>query len=156
MFFRKDKNYNNNKENKNNKEEKEIVVEWIKSRNLMTGEKEIAKIVNMSAPAISQRIIKLEESGIIDSFTIKINYNAFGMSVHQFIHATMIQMSHKNYLNFIEKYSENIINHYRISGDTCYIMETYFKTSEELDEFLIELNSYANYKVNTIINNLKC
>ena len=78
------------------------------------------------------------------------------MSVHQFIHATMMQMSHKNYLNFIEKYSENIINHYRISGDTCYIMETYFKTSEELDEFLIELNSYANYKVNTIINNLKC
>lgn len=46
MFFRKDKNYNNNKENKNNnKEEKEIVVEWIKSRNLITGEKEIAKIV---------------------------------------------------------------------------------------------------------------
>ena len=46
MFFRKDKNYNNNKENKNNnKEEKEIVVEWIKSRNLITGEKEIAKII---------------------------------------------------------------------------------------------------------------
>lgn len=46
MFFRKDKNYNNNKENKNNnKEEKEIVVEWIKSRDLMTGEKEIAKII---------------------------------------------------------------------------------------------------------------
>ena len=118
--------------------------------------KEIAQIVNMSAPAISQRIIKLEESGVIDIFTIKINYNALGMSIHQFIHVKMIQMSHKNYLNFVEKYSKNVINHYRISGDTCYIMETYFKTSEELDKFLIELNSYANYKVNTIINNLKC
>ena len=132
-----------------------IIIDLLK-KNSRIKVKEIAKIVNMSAPAISQRIIKLEESGIIDSFTIKINYNALGMSVHQFIHATMIQMSHKNYLNFIEKYSENIINHYRISGDTCYIMETYFKTSEELDKFLIELNSYANYKVNTIINNLKC
>ena len=69
--------------------------------------KEIAQIVNMSAPAISQRIIKLEESGVIDVFTIKINYNALGMSIHQFIHVKMIQMSHKNYLNFVEKYSKS-------------------------------------------------
>lgn len=35
-------------------------------------------------------------------------------------------------------------------------METCFKTSEKLDNFFIELNSYVNYKVSTIINNLKC
>ena len=131
-----------------------IIIDLLK-KNSRIKVKEIAKIVNMSAPAISQRIIKLEESGIIDSFTIKINYNALGMSVHQFIHATMIQMSHKNYLNFIEKYSENIINHYRISGDTCYMLETRFNTNEELTDFLRKLNIYANYKVNTVISVLK-
>jgi transcriptional regulator len=117
--------------------------------------KEIAQIVNMSAPAISQRIIKLEESGVIDIFTIKINYNALGMSIHQFIHVKMIQMSHKNYLNFVEKYSKNVINHYRISGNTCYMLETRFNTNEELTDFLRKLNIYANYKVNTVISVLK-
>ena len=52
-----------------------IIIDLLK-KNSRIKVKEIAKIVNMSAPAISQRIIKLEESGIIDSFTIKINYNA--------------------------------------------------------------------------------
>ena len=108
--------------------------------------KEIAQIVNMSAPTISQRIIKLEESGVVDVFTIKINYNALGMSIHQ---------SHKNYLNFVEKYSKNVINHYRISGDTCYMLETRFNTNEELTDFLRKLNIYANYKVNTVISVLK-
>ena len=47
------------------------------------------------------------------------------------------------------------MKHYRISGDTCYMLETRFNTNEELTDFLRKLNIYANYKVNTVISVLK-
>ncbi|WP_265182913.1 Lrp/AsnC ligand binding domain-containing protein [Bacillus gaemokensis] len=61
---------------------------------------------------------------------------------------------HKPFLSFVQRQSciENI---YKISGDGCYLTEGFFSSHQELDEFLEELNTYANYKLSIVINNMK-
>ena len=104
MFFRKDKNYNNNKENKNNKEEKEIVVEWIKSRDLMTGEKEIAKIV-----LDNEKEIKVSE---LFKSEIAKNPNIIACRVNNAVKSLLYVVKENCSIELIDTYNEDGRNIY--------------------------------------------
>lgn len=43
--------------------------------------RELAKRVNLSPPSVAERIKKLEDCGIIEGYTIKINEKALGMDI---------------------------------------------------------------------------
>ncbi|WP_235783822.1 Lrp/AsnC ligand binding domain-containing protein [Planococcus glaciei] len=45
-----------------------------------------------------------------------------------------------------------MLNNYKISGDSCYLLECKFPSSAELDRFLIKLNEHVNYKLSIVIN----
>lgn len=44
--------------------------------------RELSKRVNLSPPSVAERIRKLEDNQIIESYTIKINKSALGLSIH--------------------------------------------------------------------------
>lgn len=116
--------------------------------------KEIAEQVHLSAPTVSQRLIKLEEDGVIKKYTLQTNLSKTGYPIHIFIFTTMISPSHTQYLAYIEGNKRHILNHYRTSGISCYLMEARFETNNQLNLFLENLNKYANYSVLTVINHL--
>lgn len=43
--------------------------------------RELSKRVNLSPPSVTERIRKLEDSGIIEGYTIKINEAALGLKI---------------------------------------------------------------------------
>lgn len=114
--------------------------------------KDIAERVHLSAPTVSQRLIRLEESGVIKKYTVQTNSSKTGHPIHVFILSTMLSPSHTQYLDYIERNKKSILNHYRTSGISCYLVEAHFETNEQLNIFLENLNKYANYSVLTIIN----
>lgn len=147
--------------------------------------KEIAEQVHLSAPTVSQRLIKLEEDGVIKKYTLQTDLSKTGYPIHIFIFTTMISPSHTQYLAYqvkllkpwespplftyiialinrlgkyydknIEGNKRHILNHYRTSGISCYLMEARFETNDQLNLFLENLNKYANYSVLTVINHL--
>lgn len=113
--------------------------------------KDIAEQVHLSAPTVSQRLIKLEEDEIIKKYTIQTNLSKTNYPIHVFILTTMTSSIHTQYLSYIEKNKKHILNHYRTSGISCYLLESRFKTNEQLNLFLEHLNKYANYSVLNII-----
>ena len=65
--------------------------------------KDIAKQVHLSAPTVSQRLIKLEEDEIIKKYTIQTNLQKTDYPIHVFILTTMTSSIHTQYLSYIEK-----------------------------------------------------
>lgn len=116
--------------------------------------KEIAEKVHLSAPTVSQRLIRLEEDGVIKNYTIQTDLTKTGYPIHIFIFTTMISLSHTQYLSYIERNQEHIINHYRTSGISCYLMEARFEDNEQLNAFLDGLNKHANYSMLTVVTHL--
>jgi len=53
--------------------------------------RELSKRVNLSPPSVTERIRKLEDRGIIEGYTIKINEVALGLSIQ-----CIIQIDLKN------------------------------------------------------------
>lgn len=114
----------------------------------------LAKKINLTSPAVSERIRKLEETGIIERYRIEVNLEKMGFSYQIFIEVTMNTPNSDLYLNLIHKYRNYVLHHYKITGDSNYLIEGAFHNKSELNQFLTELDSIATYKISDVIDEL--
>jgi Lrp/AsnC family leucine-responsive transcriptional regulator len=122
------------------------------SKNSRIKMKELGEKVHLTGPATSARVGKLEDSGVIEGYTIKVNQVKLGYFIHSFINIYTKSTHHQPYLSFIKTQEQYIINNYKISGDGCYLLECKFPSNEILDQFLERLNEHVNYKLSIVIN----
>ncbi|AST90870.1 MULTISPECIES: Lrp/AsnC family transcriptional regulator [Sutcliffiella] len=122
------------------------------SKNSRITMKELGEKVHLTGPATSARVEKLEDSGVIEGYTVKVNVAKLGFVIHAFITIITESIFHQSYLSFVNTKKEYVLNNYKISGDGCYILECKFRSNEEMNHFLEELNQHANYKLAIVIN----
>lgn len=120
-------------------------------KNSRTSMKELGEKVHLTGQATSSRVIRLEEKGIIEGYTIKLNERKLGYYVHAFINIYTRSIQHSSYLSFVKTQQEYIIKNFKISGEGCYLLECKFPSNEALDQFLTQLNEHANYKLSIVI-----
>ncbi|UQZ33443.1 transcriptional regulator [Paenibacillus sp. PK3_47] len=113
--------------------------------------KELGGKVHLTGQAAASRVMKLEDCGVIEGYTIKINQSKLGCYMHAFITIYTNTHNHQTILTFIEKQGRYVLNSYKISGDGCYLLECRFPSNELLDQFLGELSEHANYKISVVI-----
>ena len=121
------------------------------SKNSRITMKELGEKVHLTGQATSARVAKLEDNGVVEGYTIKVNQVKLGCFIHAFITIFTQSTYHQPYLSFIETQENYIINNYKISGDGCYLLECKFPSHELLDQFLVDLNKHANYKLSIVI-----
>ncbi|MDR4946034.1 Lrp/AsnC family transcriptional regulator [Neobacillus cucumis] len=122
------------------------------SKNSRITMKELGERVHLTGQAAASRVAKLEDNGVIEGYSIKVNQAKLGCFIHALINIYTKRTHHEPYLSFIKTQQQYVINNYKISGDSCYILECRFPSNEILDEFLVNLNQHANYKLSIVIN----
>ncbi|QGQ45314.1 Lrp/AsnC family transcriptional regulator [Metabacillus sediminilitoris] len=122
------------------------------SKNSRITMKELGEKVHLTGQAASARVAKLEDNGVIEGYTIKVNKVKLGCFLHVFITIMIQNTYHQPYLSFIKTQEQYIIHNYKISGEGCYLLECKFPSNEIIDKFLQGLNEYANYKLSIVIN----
>ncbi|HHQ8914721.1 TPA: Lrp/AsnC family transcriptional regulator [Bacillus cereus] len=121
------------------------------SKNSRITMKELGEKVHLTGQAAASRIAKLEDNGVIEGYSIKVNQVKLGCFMYAFINIYIKDTHHQPYLSFVKTQEKHIINNYKISGDGCYILECRFPSNESLDQFLMDLNKHANYKISIVI-----
>ncbi|HWP97787.1 MAG TPA: Lrp/AsnC family transcriptional regulator [Syntrophomonadaceae bacterium] len=116
--------------------------------------REIGEEVHLTGQAVANRIRKMEDLGIIEGYTVKINENKLGNSVLAFITVFMKTTDHQAFLRFIDD-KEIIKEANQISGEGCYLLRVNTSTQEELLGLLNEMLKYGNYRVNLSIGKVK-
>ncbi|MGG1320589.1 Lrp/AsnC family transcriptional regulator [Priestia megaterium] len=124
------------------------------SKNSRITLKELGDKVHLTGQAAAARVAKLEDNGIIERYTIEVDQTKLGCLIHAWINIYTKDTHHQPYLSFIETQENYVLNNYKISGDSCYLLECKFPSNEVLDQFLIELNKYVNYQLSIVINKL--
>ncbi|MGM0883507.1 MAG: Lrp/AsnC family transcriptional regulator [Bacillota bacterium] len=122
------------------------------SQNSRITMKELGEKVHLTGQAAATRVSKLEDNGVIEGYTIKVNQAKLGCYIHALINIYTKSTYHQPYLSFIKTQEKHILNNYKISGDGCYLLECKFPSNELLDKFLVDLNEHANYKLSIVIN----
>ncbi|MGG0381699.1 Lrp/AsnC family transcriptional regulator [Priestia filamentosa] len=124
------------------------------SKNSRIKMKELGEKVHLTGQAAASRVAKLEDNGVIEGYSIKVNQEQLGCFMHAFINIYLHDIHHHPFLSFVKKQDQFILNNYKISGDGCYLLECRFPSNEYLNEFLEKLNEFANYKISTVINKI--
>lgn len=107
--------------------------------------KEIALEVNLSSPAVSSRIEKMEKEGYIAGYQATVNYAAIGLYTKAFISLEVAPVEKKKFYPFIKK-CINVIECNCVTGDYSMLLEVIFKTTIELDQFIGELQRFGRTK----------
>lgn len=111
---------------------------------------EIGECVHMSGQAVKNRIQRMESLGIIEGYTIKLNYDKMNQQIEAYVTVYMKSTDHAGFRNFIKNKS-SVLEARRISGEGCYMLKVQVESHQELIQFLDELLNWANYKVSTTI-----
>lgn len=112
--------------------------------------KEIGDTVHMTGQAVSARVEKLKEMGIIKCFTVDIDNIKLGKAITAFITVFMKSNDHKAFQNYLIT-AEGVEEAHRISGDGCYWVKACISTQEELNSLLDGILIYGNYRLSISI-----
>ncbi len=103
--------------------------------------REIARRLKLSAGTVQARIKRLEELGVIKGYTVSIDLEKLG-----YVFPVLIDIrASKGKIREVEKYLvsfDNVFAVYDITGDYDITIIALFKTREELDDFIKEINEY--------------
>lgn len=127
-----------------------LIIATLQQNSRMTM-KELGEIVHLTGQATATRVKKLEDLGIIEGYTIRINEEQLGLPIHAMITIYTTSTFHDPYLFFLEEHQQYVRNNYKVSGDGCYLLECRFPSNHELNAFLDGLSKYVNYKLSLVI-----
>lgn len=114
---------------------------------------EIGKIVHLTGQAVAARIRRMQDDGIIEIFTVQLNYEKLGKPILAFITVFMNSSDHARFHRFISDHHV-VLETYRISGEGCYWLKVNVASQQELNEFLDNILFYGNYKITLAINKI--
>ena len=99
---------------------------------------EISRTVGLSQPAVAERIRKLEERGVITSYTARVDAKKLGKDITAFIGVTI---EHPKYFEgFAKKVMAlpEILEAHRVAGQDSYILKVKTSNTRTLDQLLVE------------------
>ncbi|MCM3162310.1 Lrp/AsnC family transcriptional regulator [Metabacillus litoralis] len=103
---------------------------------------ELGRRVNLSSPSVTERVRQMESFGIIKNYTLEVDYEKLGLPIQCIIEATVKNGDYKSFKNYIEKLP-NVEFCYRIAGNACYMLKMNFETFAEAEEFINNVNPFA-------------
>lgn len=103
---------------------------------------EIARLVGLSAPSVSERIKRLEEAGVIEGYTVKINPEALGLPVSAWLRIRPIPGQLHKVAEILRGLPE-VVECNRITGEDCFIARAHVKSVKDLERLIDEVIPYA-------------
>ena len=119
-------------------------------RNGRLSMRKLADLVYLTAPAVAERVRRLEEAGIIKGYTIRMDSQKVQPKLLAYVDVFMKSSYHQNLLQFIQD-SQEVCECHRVSGDSCYLLKVEVLDQEALNRFLEDLLAYANYRLKIVV-----
>lgn len=112
--------------------------------------KDLGKIVGLTSPAVSERVKRLEESGVIEGYRAIVNPDSLGRVIKAFIH---ISLANNKYAEFLEtaKKDHRIVECHHVTGDDCSLLKVMVKDMYELEAVIESIKKIGSTKTSVIL-----
>lgn len=105
--------------------------------------KSLAGDIYLSSPATAARIEHLEKDGIITSYTAQLDLKKVGLPIKAFINLDLDPKLKPTFYPFIQSHP-NVLECNCVTGRYSQLIKVAFESTEALDAFIGELNSYGH------------
>jgi Lrp/AsnC family transcriptional regulator, leucine-responsive regulatory protein len=99
------------------------------------GMSELARMVGMSAPAVRERVQRLEEAGLVRGCRLELDPALLGYPVALMIRIRPMPGQLRNIIDLAQR-TPRIVECHRITGEDCFIMRAHVESLGEIDALL--------------------
>lgn len=103
---------------------------------------ELARLVGLSAPSVSERIRRLEERGVIEGYSVRINPAGLGLPLAAWLRVRPLPGELQRVAGILRGRPE-IVECDRITGDDCFIAKAHVRSVEHLERLIDTLIPFA-------------
>jgi Lrp/AsnC family transcriptional regulator, leucine-responsive regulatory protein len=96
---------------------------------------ELSRRVKLSAPAVKERVTRLEEAGVIAGYRLELNPKALGFPVTAFVRIRPMPGQLPKIIALAQSMPE-VSECHRITGEDCFILKVHLDALENLDVVL--------------------
>jgi len=114
---------------------------------------EIGRQVGISSPAVSERIKKMEDAGVIESYNTMVSTIEVGYQFKAIVNIRAFMGKLKPFLEKVKTYDE-VINCYRITGNENIVMEVVLRNQKHLEGFIDQLIVYGKVKTQIVLSHV--
>ncbi|MFD8545916.1 Lrp/AsnC family transcriptional regulator [Streptomyces sp. NPDC059649] len=97
------------------------------------GYAELARAVNMSASAVTERVRRLEEAGVISGYAAVVDPERIGLPVLAFVRLRYPNGNYKPFHDLLETTPE-ILEAHHVTGDDCFVIKVAARSMKHLEE----------------------
>ena len=113
----------------------------------------IGRTVGISSPAVSERIKKMEDAGIIEGYLTSVSTLDAGYQLKAIITLRAFMGMLKPFMVKVKSYEE-VINCYRITGNENFVLEVALKNQKHLEQFIDQLIVYGETKTQIVLSHV--
>lgn len=99
------------------------------------GTAELARRVGMSAPAVRERVLRLEEAGIIRGYSVEIDAAALGYPICAYVRIRPAPGRLPQVADLARRMPQ-VVECHRVTGEDCFVVKLYLPALEQLDEVI--------------------
>lgn len=121
----------------------------ILEQNARTPLKVIAEQVFLSSPAVSARIDRLEREGVLTGYRAEVDAARLGYLIRAFINLEVEPRQKPEFYPYIQG-CPNVLSCSCVTGDYAMLMEVQFRTTQELDLFINQLQRFGRTRTQIV------
>ena len=111
---------------------------------------ELGRRVNLSAPAVAERVRRMEEAGIITGYRAQVNPEEVGLPLTAFVRIEVPGGNHKKVEVLVVELPE-VLECHRATGTDCYVMKVVLASMDHLRTLLDKLVPWGSPVTSIVI-----
>ena len=103
---------------------------------------DLARRIRMSAPAVRERLQRLEETGVIAGYRLELDPAALGYKVLAFVRVRPAP-GQVSKVAELAKRTPQVVECHRVTGEDCFILKLHIEALDRLDRVLDQFLAYG-------------
>src|ERR1700738_3866519 len=104
---------------------------------------ELGRRIGMSSPAVTERVRRLEEAGVIRGYRLDLNPVALGLPIAAYIRIRPNPGQLPRIAELAQQIPE-VVECHRVTGEDCFILKVYIPAIDQLDQLLDSFLLYGS------------
>ena len=96
---------------------------------------ELARTVSMSASAVTERVRRLEDAGVLRGYRAEVNLPLVGLPILAFVRLRYPHGNYKPLRDLVDKRTE-ILEAHHVTGDDCFVLKVAARSMPHLEEIV--------------------
>ncbi len=105
---------------------------------------QLARRVKMSAPSVTERVQRLEETGVIAGYRTEVNPKALGLPIAAYVRIRPIPGQLAKVAEIAQRTRE-VVECHRITGEDCFLLKVHVAEVEQLEKLLDKFATVRQY-----------